>query len=424
MRTLDLQIPRGMNRRHFMKHLAGATAWAAPAFALTHSMTARAEELRRDHKSCILLWMGGGPPSIDIWDMKPGMATGGPHVPMATSGAGQINSLLPSLAKQMHRLSIVRSMSTQEADHERGRYYMHTGFVPDRNVVHPSYGAVVAHELAREVRSLELPPFISIGGPSEGPGFLGMAYAPFQVDSNGRVRHTKASVGEARLMDRMQLLGMMEGRFIRENRGSAAEEHAKVLQSTLDLLTSRQTEAFQLDREKQAARDRYGNTSFGRSCLMARRLVETGVPFVEVNMGGWDLHENCFTALETKLPEMDRAMSALVDDLAASGLLQHTVVLWMGEFGRTPGINSASGRDHWARSWSVVAGGGGIEGGRVVGATNEDGTRVTTTTYNSQDLMATVCQAMGISLGKTYTARNGRPMKIAGGGNPIQELFA
>jgi uncharacterized protein (DUF1501 family) len=157
---------------------------------------------------------------------------------------------------------------------------------------------------------------------------------------------------------------------------------------------------------------------------MARRLVETGVPFVEVNMGGWDLHQNCFTRLEDKLPELDKAMSALVSDLADRGLLENTIVLWMGEFGRTPRINETAGRDHWARSWSVVAGGGGIPGGKVVGSTNEDGTQVTSEPYSSEDLMATVCQTMGISLETVFTASNGRPMKIANGGKVIPELVA
>ena len=156
---------------------------------------------------------------------------------------------------------------------------------------------------------------------------------------------------------------------------------------------------------------------------MARRLVETGVPFVEVNFGGWDLHQNCFDQLNTKLPQLDTAMSALVDDLNQRGLLENTIVLWMGEFGRTPRINANAGRDHWARSWSVVVGGGGIAGGRIVGATNEDGTRVTTEPFSSEDLMATVCHAMDISLQKTYMAANGRPMKIAGGGKVIADLI-
>jgi len=416
--------PRGMNRRHFLGHLAGATALVSPAFTLTRALAAQATKLKSNHKSCILLWMGGGPPSIDIWDMKPGTPTGGNFKPISTTGDGQITELLPKVAKQMHRLSIVRSMSTREADHERGRYYMHTGFVPNPNVQHPSYGSVVAHELADDLRDLEIPPFVSIGGASEGPGFLGMAYAPFQVDSNGRVRNVKANVEEARMMDRMKLLGLLERRFVRENRGPSPAEHAKVLDSTLSLLTSSQMEAFKVESEPEQFRESYGDTNFGRGCLMARRLVETGVPFVEVNLGGWDLHQNCFTGLQQKLPEVDQAMSALVEDLASRGLLENTIVLWMGEFGRTPRINGNAGRDHWARSWSIVAGGGGIAGGRVIGETDEEGTQVTSTPYSSEDLMATICTAMGISLDKAFKATNGRPMKIAGGGKVINDLLA
>lgn len=418
-----LFTPRGMSRRHFLSHLAGSAGLAGPALALTQALSANAAGLKRNHKSCILLWMGGGPPSIDIWDMKPHAPTGGQFKPISTTGEGQITELLPKMAKQMHRLSIVRSMSTREADHERGRYYMHTGYAPNPNVEHPSYGSVIAHELAGKLQDLEIPPFVSIGGPSEGPGFLGMAYAPFQVDSNGRVRDAKASVEETRMMDRIKLLGLLERRFVGENRGPAAAEHAKVLENTLSLLTSQQMQAFQVQSEQQSVQESYGNSNFGRGCLMARRLVETGVPFVEVNLGGWDLHQDCFNQLQNKLPEMDQAMSALIEDLATRGLLESTVVLWMGEFGRTPRINGDAGRDHWARSWSVVAGGGGLAGGRVVGATNEDGTRVTSSPYSSEDLMSTVCRAMGVSLETVFTANNGRPMKIAGGGKVIDELF-
>ena len=419
----NYSIPSDMTRRHFLSHMAGASALTLPAWSLTQSLVANAASLKRNHKSCILLWLGGAPPTIDMWDQKVGAATGGPHKPISTTGEGQITELLPKVAKQMHRLSIVRSMSTREADHQRGRYYMHTGFVPNPNIEHPSYGSVIAKELEAKLPALEIPPFVSIGGGSTGPGFLGMAYAPFQVDTNGRVRNAQATVEEARMMDRMQLLGLLEKRFIRENRGPAATEHAKVLNNTLVLLTSSQMDAFKVQNEPQAMRETYGNTGFGRGCLMARRLVETGVPFVEVNSGGWDLHQDCFTRLEQKLPEIDQAMSALVEDLAQRGLLKDTVILCMGEFGRTPRINGNAGRDHWARSWSVVAGGGGIEGGKVIGATNEDGTRVTTEPYSAEDLMSSVCQAMDISLKTTYMAGNGRPMKIAGGGKVIGELF-
>jgi hypothetical protein len=421
---MNYATPHGMTRRHFMTHLAGASALAGPALALQHTLRANAAQIKKNHKACILLWMGGGPPTIDLWDLKPMATTGGQFRPIATTGEAQISELLPQVADQMKHLSVIRSMSTREADHSRGTYYMHTGYVPNPNIEHPGYGSVVAHQLANEIDGLELPPFVSIGGASQGPGFLGMAYAPFQVDSNGRVRDLRSRVDEARMMDRMKLLAVLEKRFVAENRGAAAGEHAKVLQSTLDLMTSQQMDAFRIEREPTPVRERYGSTQFGRGCLMARRLVETGVPFVEVSLGGWDLHQDCFTRLEQKVPELDQGMSALVEDLQQRGLLEDTVVLWMGEFGRTPRINENAGRDHWARSWSVVLGGGAIKPGTVVGATNEDGTRVETEPFSSEDLMATVCQAMGISLNTVFTSNNGRPLKIAGGGKVIAEVLS
>ncbi len=417
-------IPQGMSRRHFMRHVAGASTLVMPAFALTRTLRAHAKALSKDHKSCILLWLGGGAPTIDMWDMKPGAPTAGQFKPISTTGDVEICELLPSVAQQMKHLSVVRSMSTREADHERGRYYMHTGFVPSPNVEHPSYGSVVAHEMETKLPELEIPPFVSIGGASEGPGFLGMAYAPFQVDANGQIRDAESRVPWQRLEDRMKLLGALEARFIAERRGSAAEEHRKVLAKTHDLLSSEQMSAFKVRTEPAEMLEKYGDNNFGRGCLMARRLVEVGVPFVEVNSGGWDLHRGCFTSLETKLPELDKAFAALVEDLKQRGLLESTVVLCMGEFGRTPRINGEAGRDHFARAWSVVLGGAAIQGGRAIGKTNADGTGVETEPYSSEDLMATVCQALGISLETTYTAKNGRPMKIAGGGKVIQELFS
>ncbi|MBI2825764.1 MAG: DUF1501 domain-containing protein [Planctomycetia bacterium] len=413
-----------MSRRHFLEHLAGASALALPAINFTNALAANAKEMKRRHKSAILLWMGGGPSTIDIWDMKPGAPTGGNFKPIDTTGDGQICEHLPLLAKQMNHLAIVRSMSTREADHNRGRYYMHTGYVPNPTIEHPSYGAVVSHELASQAADLEIPPFVSVGGGSVGPGFLGMTYAPFVVDANGEVRNANSWLKEDRLAQRMHMLASVEKTFIAQNRGEAAIDHSKVLDKTLALLTSKQMSAFKVNTEPKEVRERYGNSGFANGCLMARRLVEQGVPFVEVDFGGWDNHNGVFNALERSLPILDKAMSALVEDLNQRGLLQDTVVLWMGEFGRTPRINGTAGRDHFASAWSVVAGGSGIKGGNVVGATNADGTEVTTDPYKSEDLMASVLKALGISLETTFTSKNNRPMKIANSGHVIKELFA
>ena len=421
-----IDVPDGMSRRHFMNHMAGAAALAAPATAFTNSILANATDMKKRHKAAILLWMGGGPSSMDIWDLKPGAPTGGPFKQISTSADGvAICEHMPLMAKQMHHMAIVRSMSTREADHMRGRYYMHTGYVPNPNVEHPSYGAVISHELADQVPNLEIPPFVSVGGGSVGPGFLGMTWSPFVVDSNGNVRNLEMGVDPARLAQRMEMLATIEKRFIGERRGASADDHAKVLDKTVKLMTSPQMDAFKVMKEPKDIQEKYGASGFGRGCLMARRLVEAGVPFVEVDLGGWDNHANIFPTLQDqKLPMLEQAMSALVADLADRGMLDDTVVMWMGEFSRTPNINGGGGRDHWARSWSVVVGGGGFKRGVVVGETSSDGKEVVSEAYSSQDLMASVLKSLGVSLETTFTAKNGRPMKIANSGKVIKELFA
>ncbi len=422
---MTMRTPRGMSRRHFMTHLMGASAMTIPALTMGHAIQANAADLQKRRKSAILMWMGGGPSTMDIWDLKPGAPTGGPFRPIRTAGDVEISEHMPMTAQVMDKLSIIRSMSTREADHGRGRYYMHTGAVPSPQVEHPSYGAVLSHELIDQRPELEIPPFVTVGGGSVGPGFLGMAWAPFSVSSNGQVRNLDMGLGDKRLYERMSALDLVEKGFAGQSRGSAADDHMKVLKKTLNLMTSQQMQAFKVAQEPEEVKERYGNDNFGRGLLMARRLVETGVPFIEVDFGGWDNHSGIFPTLsDNKLPTMDRAMSALVEDLDQRGLLQDTALIWMGEFSRTPRINGNAGRDHWARSWSVVVGGAGMKGGIAVGATNADGTEVTTDPYSSEDVMATICQALGISLETTFTTPSGRPMKIAYGGKPIKELFA
>jgi len=420
-----VDLPIGMNRRHFISHLAGAAAMAAPATAFTNSLRANATDLKKRHKSAILLWMGGGPSTMDLWDLKPGAPTGGPFKQIATSADGiAICEHLPLMSKQMHHMSIVRSMSTREADHMRGRYSMHTGYVPNPNVEHPGYGSIIAHELAEQVADLEIPPFVSIGSGSVGPGFLGMTWAPFQVDSNGNVRNLDMGIDPGRLEQRLKMLATIENKFIAEKRGGSAEDHRKVLDKTVKLMTSKQMEAFKVMQEPKEAQEKYGSSGFGRGCLLARRLVEAGVPFIEVDLGGWDMHADIFPALaDRKLPELDKAMSALVSDLADRGLLDDTAIVWMGEFSRTPTVNGGGGRDHWARSWSVVVGGADFNRGVVVGETSSDGKEVVTEPYASQDVMASVLKSLGLSLETTFTAKNGRPMKIANSGKVIKELF-
>jgi hypothetical protein len=432
--------PYELSRRHFMSHMSAAAAMTAPLAAnFTNIMRANAKELTKKHKACILMFMEGGPPTIDIWDLKPGAATGGYFKEIETSAPGvKISEHLPLLAKQFHHCAVIRSMSTREADHNRGKYYMHTGYVPNPSVEHPSYGAVIAKELQNP--EVDIPPFVSIGTNSYGPGFLGMSYAPFVVDSNGDVRNLNMRMEPARLAQRMNLLYQLEGGFAASGRGEPPVEHKKVVDRTVTLMTSDQMKAFKIDDEPTGIKELYGvnppaaapgagmmrrNTTFGKSLLVARRLVERGVPFVEVSMGGWDLHANTQDTLKgNHLPTMDQAMAALVQDLNDRGMLQDTAIVWMGDFGRTPRINARAGRDHWARSWSTFVAGGGMKGGQFVGATNEDGTAVATDPIKSEDLMASVLKGLGISLETTYTSKNNRPMKIANSGKYIKELFS
>ena len=428
-------IPSGMSRRHFMQHMA-ASAATIPAIQFIEHLHAHADTVRKNQKACILMWMGGGPPTIDILDLKPGSKNGGEFKPLKTSGDCYISEHMPKTAAVFNDLAVVRSMSTREADHGRGRYYMHTAYVPNATVVHPTFGSVVSHELGSKRKDLEIPSFISIGGDPGSPGFLGMSNAAFVVDSNGRIRNADTDgLDKGRLNQRLSMLGVIEDNFIKSKRGDAPQAHADVYKKAVDLMTSKQMEAFKVDKEDAKMVAKYcgtgpmggmgmGRSDFGRGLLMARRLVEAGVPFIEVGMGGWDLHAHVFNTLKDRnRPGMDAAISGLVSDLTDRGMIKDVVVVWMGEFGRTPRINQDVGRDHWAASWSVMIGGGGLKGGQAVGATDEDGVTCATKPYLPGDIWATVCHALGIPTTTVHTSKRGRPMKIAGGGVPIPELI-
>ena len=414
-----------MPRRHFLKHLA-ASSVILPTLEFIHHAQANAATLKKGNKACILMWMGGGPPTIDIWDLKPGSKNGGEFKPIDTAGDLQISEHMPKTAQVMDKLSVVRSMSTREADHTRGRYYMTTTFVPNPTVVHASFGSVVSYEVGRKRTDLEIPSYIAIDGGGMSPGYLGMRYAPFSVTATGQIRNAETGDLDAdRLKNRMQMWETIEQNFIQSGRGELPGAHSDIYRSAVNLMTSSQMVAFNVADEPPEVAEKYGDTNFGRGLLMARQLVETGVPFVEVNMGGWDLHAGVFDALKTgQLPTLDQGIAALTSELAERGMLDDTVLVWMGEFGRTPNINANVGRDHWAHAWSVMVGGGGLQGGIAVGETNADGTAVVGKTTQPGDIWATVAQALGIPVDTVHTSKRGRPMKLANGGQPIAELVA
>jgi len=426
-----LIVPDGMSRRHFLGHLA-TSAMALPAAHFVGALEAHAAAPARARKpkSCILLWMAGGPSHMDTWNLKPDSErNGGPFKPIQTSASGvSISEHLPNVAKQMKHLSVIRSLNSKEGNHDRGTYMMHTGYTPNPTVVHSSFGSAFAYELGSKHESLALPHAISINGPGVGAGFLGMAYSPFVVGNpNGKVANLQppAAIDEARMGRRVSMLNLVEKNFIADRRGQASVDHLAVYNKTLRLMSDPRTKAsLSLESEPPAVRDLYGRGSFGAGCLMARKLVEMGVTFVEVSLGGWDTHAGAFDTLSTRLmPELDKGMSALVADLAQRGLLDDTVIAWMGDFGRTPRINQDAGRDHWPRSWSVVLGGGGIRGGQAVGDTDKDGVDIVDRPVGPMDVIATLTKAMGLDLGTQWTTPRGRPIKLVDAGTPIKELI-
>ncbi|AGA27209.1 DUF1501 domain-containing protein [Singulisphaera acidiphila] len=425
-----LFVPSGMSRRHFMGHLA-ASAMAVPAAHLIGALEANAASpVRSKPKSCILLWMAGGPSHMDTWNLKPDSEkNGGPFKPIATSANGiSICEHMPNIAKQMKHLSVIRSLNSKEGNHDRGTYMLHTGYTPNPTVVHPSFGTSFAYELGPKHEGLALPHAISINGPGVGAGFLGMAYSPFVVQNpNGKVANLEPPTGvdESRMVRRLSMLNLVEKNFISQRRGQGSADHNAVYNKTVRMMNDRKTKAsLSLDSEPKEVRDLYGRGSFGSGCLMARKLVEMGVTFVEVSLGGWDTHAGAFDTLSNRLlPELDKGMSALVADLDQRGLLDDTVIAWMGDFGRTPRINQDAGRDHWPRSWSMVLGGGGIRGGQAVGDTDKDGIDITDKPVAPMDVIATMTKAMGLDLGTQWTTPRGRPIKLVDAGTPIKELI-
>jgi len=435
----------GMSRRHFLKHAAGFSLMAVPGMQFIQNLAQAAPDMKKAHKSLIVLWMSGGPTHMDLWDMKPGESTGGDFKPIKTSADGvEICEHMPEIAKVMKHMNIVRSLVTNEGSHERGRTLMHTAYQPNPAVQFPSIGAVASKELTP--KELALPGFITVNGASEGPGFLGMAYAPFTVQNPGSPPGNINPPGDLgadkalreRLDRRRLMFSSVEKNFISEKRGDAAQAHADMYKKAFDLTDSELKKVFDLSVDTNGKSmgpkvlDDYGRNSFGQGCLLARKLVETGVTCVEVDLGGWDMHNGIFNALHNstrgmggRLDQLDKGMGALVKDLVDRGLWQNTAIVWMGEFGRTPRINQNGGRDHWARCWSVALGGGSMKGGIAYGSTDKDGTSVKDNPVSVGDLFATLYQAIGIKADTQIRDPLGRPRNIAGdkGGKPIEALF-
>jgi hypothetical protein len=440
-----------LSRREWLR-LSAAGVVASSVSGWFGRLADAAAALPARKRSCVLLWMSGGPSQTDTFDLKPGHANGGPFKEISTTAPGlKIGEHLPKLAKFGDRLAVVRSMRSKEADHGRATFLMRTGYAPTGPIQYPPLGSLVSKELGQDDAALpncvSIAPYRFFNPAAYGPGFLGPKYAPLIVGDNGGFNPAAGGYAQAlKVQDvelpddvdkahaevRLDLLGEMEKEFIARHPGVASVSHRTAYARAVRLMRTAANKAFNLDEEKAADRDRYGRNLFGQGCLLARRLVERGVPFVEVTLGGvdggafgWDTHANNFDAVKRLCGVLDPAWAALMGDLKARGLLDTTLIVWMGEFGRTPRINGSRGRDHWPNSWSTVLAGGGIKGGQAVGSTGKDGMEVTERPVGVPDFLATVCKALGIDPEKQNTSNVGRPIRIADkAARPITEVLA
>lgn len=429
----------GMTRRHFVRHMSAAGMTLPMAGWLNTALAARQQEgAARSNGSMILLWMSGGPSTIDIWDLKPGSKNGGEFRPIDTDVPGiKICEHLPRTAQVMKHLNLIRSYNSRDGAHERGTYINHTAFPPVASVTHPAVGSVVAKYNGPE--DFEIPGHISLGGPGVSPGFLGTTYAPFRVTAGPNpIPNLQSPLGEDRFARRRAVLASTQETFLRSGHGELPNDQNTIYGSAFKLMKSSLLDAFKIDLEDQGTRDRYGDSQFGKNCLLARRLVEQGVPFVEVGFGGWDMHNNIFDSLAgnggmmgrnagmPQLTQLDNGIASLVSDLVDRGLWENTTIVWMGDFGRTPRINQNGGRDHWPGSWTVMLGGGKMKGGQVIGATDEDGVAIVDRPVEVSNLFATLYKATNIDPNTVLRSPNGRPIKLTGifgDGQPVEELF-
>jgi hypothetical protein len=397
--------------------------------------------------------MTGGPSQTDTFDMKPGHANGGEFREIETCAPGlRFSEHLPELAKQADKLAVIRSLSTKEGDHGRGTYLMRTGHQPMGPIQYPTVGASLSKELGAGEEGV--PSFVSISPyrifnqAAFGPGFLGPQHAPLTVGATDLFQGVQqqpntgyadlrvddlapaAGVNREQFDHRVELWRWLQEEFLATHRTASPQAHHTVYERALKLMNSQAARAFDLSDEPANVRDAYGRGRFGQGCLMARRLIEQGVAFVEVTLGqvaggalGWDTHQGNFPAVKALSAELDAGWAMLMKELAERGLLETTTVLWMGEFGRTPNINQAAGRDHFPAAWSCVLAGGGIKGGQAYGKTSADGMRVEEGKVDVGDVLATLCKALGVPPEKQNISEMGRPIRIAEG-KPIEEVLA
>lgn len=405
----------GLNRRQFLRNSIASSLGVALGGLGADCDLAWADELQRQHKRVLLLWLAGGASQLETWDPKPGRVTGGPFQAIPTAVPGiHICELMPKMAALMNRVGVVRSLDTKIADHGTAAAMMETGRRREPAIQHADMGSVVARELAQ--RDADTPSFVSLYLATEGhrrpdPGFLGGRYAAMHLNKSLRPENVALPDGlsDAAHSEREDLRRFLTDRFDRERNAPAIKGYNNVYARVRGLMKS--DSLFDLDQEPAKVRDDYGPTDFGQHALIARRLIEAGVPMVKVARAWWDSHADNFESHRELVSELDHVMSTLLRDLDARGLLQSTLVITLSEFGRTPDINKNVGRDHFASAWSCSFSGCGIQGGTVHGKTDDDGRTVSDGKVAAGDVVATIYRAVGIDPKKEYQVGE-RPVPI------------
>ncbi len=421
-----------VSRRSFLGAAAvGAGAVAADMTALdvlTNPLLA--SELKRGEKRVILLWLAGGASQLESFDPKPGRPTGGPYRAIPTAEPGiHISELMPNIAQRIKHTAIIRSLDTKIADHGQAARLMHIGRRDEPSLRYPDLGAMLARELGRA--DSRVPDYVNFYTATEGrgsgisqAGFLGARYnAMFLTERNTPQNlHKLDEISDLDYQERADLRNLLTARFARGRESAPLASHNEAYARVRGLMASEKL--FDIADERQQVREMYGPTLFGEQALIARRLVEAGVPFVKVSRAWWDSHGQNFETHLELVTELDRVMSALVDDLSARGLLDHTLIVTLSEFGRTPQINASLGRDHFASAWSVSLTGCGIRGGTVFGASDDDGQTVKDGKVGAGEVFATIFQALGLDHQKQYQVGS-RPVPLTDiGTKPIREVLA
>ena len=415
-----------VSRRGFVRSIAAGAGLAGLGW--TDLMALSADDMRKRRMSVIVLWMQGGPSQFETFDPKPEHANGMSTKAIETAVPGiRIAEGWEKTAAMMKDIALVRSMTSKEGNHQRATYAVHTGYVPTGTVKHPSFGSLCASELGDP--NFDLPQIVAVGNQGiagAGAGFLGVQYEPFLVeDAQEMPTNVESAVATARFNRRLAVLEKLEKAGFGKSSGAGrVKEHQALYKQTAGMVLSPRVRAFDLEDEASEVRDAYGRNPFGQGCLLARRLVEQGVTFVEVRSNGWDMHRGLKETMARNSSQVDTGMATLIHDLKQRNLLDTTLVVWMGEFGRTPKVNPNAGRDHYPRAFNVAVAGGGIKGGQVIGATSKDGTEVVESPASIQDLLRTFCDTLKINASKENISPQGRPLKIVDGGKPIKGLLA